>query len=145
MSFDTATFLLVEDDDIDVFLLRKTLSDLRIANPVIVASDGVEALDVLRGSNGQTRLAQPYIVLLDLNMPRMSGLEFLDEIAGDDELKDSTIFVMTTSASEDDRYKAYKQQIAGYILKSDAKDTLKRALAMLDQCWTSIVVPQNDG
>jgi CheY-like chemotaxis protein len=72
-----------------------------IANPVSFAHDGIEALEMLRGTNGRPRLPRPYLILLDLNMPRMDGIEFLKELRKDEELKKSIVFIMTTSDADD--------------------------------------------
>ena len=91
--------LLVEDDEVDVMAVKRALKTLKIANPFFRAADGIEALEMLRGTGGKKQLPSPYIVLLDLNMPRMDGLEFLDELRQDPALHRSVVFVMTTSAA----------------------------------------------
>jgi len=68
-----------------------------------------------------TALEKPYIILLDLNMPRMSGIEFLEVIRHDDALRDTVVFVLTTSKADEDRTAAYKKHVAGYIVKSDVQ------------------------
>jgi CheY-like chemotaxis protein len=68
----------------------------KIANPVSLAHDGIDALEMLRGTNGRERFPRPFLILLDLNMPRMNGIEFLKELRQDDELRKSIVFVMTT-------------------------------------------------
>jgi CheY-like chemotaxis protein len=78
--------LLVEDDEVDVMAVKRALRELRIANPFFRAADGIDGLEMLRGLNGKKKLPRPYVVLLDLNMPRMDGLEFLDELRRDPEL-----------------------------------------------------------
>lgn len=141
MDHRTVTFLLVEDDDVDVMGFQRALSRQKIVNPVEVARDGVEALERLRGQNGQEKLEPPYIILLDLNMPRMNGLEFLQEIRQDEELRHAIVFVITTSRDEADRLAAYKQNIAGYIVKSNATESFQNALSMLDNYWRVIEFP----
>jgi CheY-like chemotaxis protein len=91
------TFLIVEDDEVDIMALERSFDQLRIANKKIVAKDGVEGLEFLRGEGGRDRIEPPFIVLLDLNMPRMNGLEFLEEIRNDATLHKSVVFVLTTS------------------------------------------------
>lgn len=141
MSHKEVTFLLVEDDEVDVMHLRRSFRKLKIANPMIVANDGIEALEILRGQNGQTQPGQPYIILLDLNMPRMSGLEFLKEVRDDPALKHSVIFVLTTSNDDQDKFKAYDKHVAGYIVKSDAGASFLEALEMLDRYWRVVELP----
>lgn len=134
--------LLVEDDEVDVMTLRRTLKKQHIDNDLRLARDGIEALDILRGVNGQEKLARPNIILLDLNMPRMGGLEFLDEIRGDPDLHDSIVFVLTTSNSEEDRCQSYSRNIAGYILKSNVRGDVSDAISMLSLYWTVVELPQ---
>ena len=134
--------LVVEDDKVDVIGIKRALAKLRIANPITTAQDGMTALDMLRGENGQDRIPPPFIILLDLNMPRMGGLEFLDVIRADTELKTSVVFVMTTSNDEKDICAAYDKNIAGYIVKENAEETFTQALSMLDHYWKIIEFPQ---
>jgi CheY-like chemotaxis protein len=134
--------LLVEDDDVDVMAVKRALKELRIANPLHRASDGIEALELLRGGNGQKKLTQPVIIMLDLNMPRMGGLEFLDALRADPDLKRSVVFVMTTSAAEEDRIRAYNKCIAGYVLKHSPAHTFLEAVTMLKNYWRIIEFPE---
>lgn len=141
MPHSQATFLLVEDDDVDVMYLKRSFKQLKIANPMVVANDGIEALDMLLGRNGREALPKPYIVLLDLNMPRMNGLEFMKTIRSDPALKSTVIFVLTTSNDEQDKFKAYENHVAGYIVKSEAGQSFLDALGMLDQYWRVVELP----
>ena len=141
MSHKEVTFLLVEDDEVDVMHLQRSFKKLKIANPMMVANDGIEALEILRGENGQTQPDQPYIILLDLNMPRMSGLEFLTEVRDDPALKNSVVFVLTTSNDDRDKTKAYDNHVAGYIVKSEAGVSFLEALEMLDRYWRVVELP----
>lgn len=134
-------FLVVDDDDIDVELLRRAFKKLKIANPMVHAKDGVDALDVLRGTGGRTKLEPPYIILLDINMPRMSGLEFLEEIRNDDEFRRTVVFMLTTSDDESDILKSYEKNISGYVIKGQASETIEEALRMLDYYWRVVELP----
>jgi CheY-like chemotaxis protein len=134
--------LLVEDDDVDVMAIKRALKQLKIANPLFRAADGIAALDMLRGVNGNDRLPRPYVILLDLNMPRMGGLEFLDELRRDPELQRSIVFVMTTSTAEEDRARAYDRHIAGYVLKHNPAHTFFEAVTMLEHYWRVIEFPE---
>lgn len=136
--------LLIEDDDIDVMGIKRALKELRIINPLIRARDGLEGLDILRGKNGHTKLLEPYLILLDLNMPRMGGLEFLETIRNDAKLKNTIVFVMTTSSDEKDIFAAYERHIAGYIIKSDMGNTFISALEMLGHFWRIVEIPSSD-
>ena len=134
--------LLVEDDEVDVMAVKRAFRDLKIANPVIEAVDGVEALEILRGENGRSRMSQPYLILLDLNMPRMGGLEFLAEIRKDPELHRAVVFVMTTSAAEEDRVNAYNLNVAGYVLKHSPGHSFMEAISMLQHYWRVVEFPE---
>lgn len=136
------TLIIVEDDEIDVIGIKRALESLKVANPVIVADDGVEALEHLRGTNGRTKIAQPFVILLDINMPRMNGIEFLDEIRADPELKKSIVFILTTSESDADIMQAYDYNVAGYIVKSDAKASFMEAASLLSFYWTIVELPK---
>lgn len=135
------TFLVVDDDEIDVELLQRAFRKLKIANPVVRATDGLDALDVLRGTGGREKLRPPYIVLLDINMPRMSGLEFLDELRQDDDLRRTIVFVLTTSDDDADIFKSYEKNISGYVVKARAGRSFEEALSMLDHYWKVVELP----
>lgn len=134
-------FLLVEDDDVDVMAIRRAFQRLKIANELIVARNGLDALAHLRGENGRTKIAPPYIILLDLNMPRMNGIEFLDVVRGDPHLKTAIIFVLTTSNDDRDRTAAYERHIAGYVVKENPDASLAKAIEMLDHYWRVVEFP----
>ena len=141
MTKESVTFLLVEDDEVDVKVIERTLSALQICNPLIVARDGREALEHLRGENGREKLASPFLILLDLNMPRMNGLEFLAELRSDPKLNRSVVFVFTTSEDERDRLSAYEKHVAGYIVKSNAADSFTDALKLIDHYCRVVALP----
>lgn len=132
--------LLVEDDEVDIKVLKRAFKDLRIANPLQVASDGLEALALLRGEAGPA-IAQPCIVLLDLNMPRMGGIEFLRELRADPRLRSTVVFVLTTSAAEEDRVRAYELNVAGYVLKHSPAHSFMEAIQMLEHYWRIVELP----
>lgn len=140
---NTVTFLLVEDDDLDVEIVHRAFKKLKLANPIIRAYDGLDALDHLRGTNGRDKLEGEFIILLDINMPRMNGLEFLKELRQDPELGRSVVFVLTTSESEKDIFKAYELHISGYVLKGLMGSSLEEALQMLDAFWKVVVLPKS--
>ena len=139
----TVQLLHVEDDDLFLMGLNRAFKAAKIANPVSFAHDGVEALEMLRGTNGRPRLPRPFLILLDLNMPRMDGIEFLKELRKDEELKKSIVFIMTTSAADEDKVKAYNLGVAGYILKSNPANAFLEATALLGTYWRVIEFPAN--
>ena len=134
--------LLVEDDEVDVQGLKRAFAKSRIGNPITVARDGIEALEILRGENGQAKLAKPHLILLDLNMPRMNGLEFLAAIRADEDLKASVVFMITTSKAEEDKARAYEKNVAGYIVKQDSANTFMQAVALLEHYWKIVEFPE---
>lgn len=131
------TVLLVDDDEVDVMGVHRAFKDLKIGNPIAHAEDGMRALQILR--NGEIK--RPFLVLLDLNMPRMNGIEFLQEIRSDENLKDTIVFVLTTSKAEEDRHKAYKQNVAGYIVKESVGSGFLNAVELLDHYWRVVEMP----
>jgi CheY-like chemotaxis protein len=134
--------LLVEDDEVDVQGLKRAFAKSRIGNPITVARDGIEALEILRGENGQAKLAKPHLILLDLNMPRMNGLEFLEAIRADEDLRTSVVFMITTSRAEEDKARAYEKNVAGYIVKQDPANTFMQAVALLEHYWKIVEFPE---
>jgi len=135
------TILLVEDDKVDVMAIRRSFLRLKIANPIIEAQDGIEALARLRGTDGYEAIARPCLILLDLNMPRMGGLEFLAELRSDPVLQRSIVFVLTTSRAEEDRLHAYDKNVSGYVLKYRPGETFLDAISMLETYWRVIEFP----
>ena len=107
-----------------------------------MAQDGIEALEFLRGENGKQRLAKPHLVLLDLNMPRMNGLEFLEAIRADDDLNCTIVFMVTTSKAEEDKARAYGHNVAGYIVKQDPANTFLDAVSLLEHYWKVVEFPE---
>lgn len=117
MKSKQVTVLVVDDDEIDAECVIREFRKVRVANPVVRARDGLDALELLRGENGKEKLQSPYVILLDMNMPRMGGLEFLSAIRKDGDLKNSLVFVLTTSAHDGDYLQATRPDIAGYVVK----------------------------
>jgi CheY-like chemotaxis protein len=106
--------LLVEDDQVDVMNVKRAFDRNHITNPLFVAGNGLEALEMLRGDKLPP---ERRIVLLDLNMPRMNGLEFLRVVRADEHLRALPVVVLTTSNDERDKIEAYQLNVAGYLLK----------------------------
>jgi len=137
----TVHVLLVEDNEVDREAVRRAFTRHRIANPIHDARDGVEALELLRGMGDKPKLPRPYLILLDINMPRMSGIELLRELRADPELRDSIVFMLTTSKSDEDKMAAYGANVAGYILKSDVGAGFVGLVALLDHYWRIVEFP----
>lgn len=142
MQYKDVNILLVDDDKVDVLAVRDALESSKIANPVRVASDGVEALEILRGENGRQRLEYPYVVLLDLNMPRMNGIEFLKELRADERIQGTVVFVLTTSSADTDMIAAYKHHIAGYMVKSEVGRDFIHLIQLLKDFQISVRFPE---
>lgn len=136
-----AHILLIEDDDIDAESVARAFEKHKIGNPLSRARDGVEALEILRNENGKNPLPEPRLLLLDLNMPRMDGIELLEEIRKDDRLKRTLVFVLTTSKSEEDKFKAYNFNVAGYLIKSQVGEDFINMINMLNHYWKIVEFP----
>jgi CheY-like chemotaxis protein len=137
----TVTLLLVEDDDIDAEMVERCMRRGKIANPLVRARDGIEALDFLRGTNGATRIAAPVLLLVDIRMPRLDGIGLIQAVRGDPLLTRTVIFVLTTSDSDRDRMAAYDSHVAGYVLKSNTHDELLSLTKMLEYYLLIVVAP----
>ncbi len=133
--------LLVEDDDVDVRAIQRAFKQRKFTNPMYVAHDGIEALEVLRGENGQDPIPRPYIILLDLQLPRMTGLEFLAQLRKDPELTRSIVIVLTTSDNDKDICEAYDQHIAGYLLKRDTGTDFVNVIQMIEPFSIAVQFP----
>lgn len=122
------TILLVEDDELDVISVERSLKKLDNEYVLYTAYNGIEALKFLRDTD--LKLI-PDVILLDINMPRMNGIEFLKVLREDKKLKDLKVFIMTTSSEEMDRTDAEKLGISGYIIKPlNYNDNTKRSDSM---------------
>ena len=123
--------LLVEDDDVDAEAVMRSIRRAQVPVEVVWVEDGVEALEVLHGDHSYQTINRPVIVLLDLNMPRMDGFEFLQALRSDPRLHDLVVFVLSTSSADADRTRAYHQNIAGYLVKSAVGPQFARLARML--------------
>ena len=128
MKENEVNILIVEDDEVDIMAIRRALRQANATNSIYVAKDGIEALEKLRSGE----IPSPYIVLMDLNMPRMNGIDCMKEIRADKSLGQTVIFALSTSKDEKDKIKAYDCNVAGYIFKSDIGDEFVKAMQMLD-------------
>ncbi len=142
MTTQTVNIMLVEDDDVDAESVARGLKRNHIANPLYRARDGIEALDMLRGTGGHKKVQSPYLLLVDLNMPRMDGIGLLKALRDDRQLQKAIVFVLTTSKSEEDKCAAYQQNVAGYLLKSNVGNDFVRVVDMLGHFWKIVEFPQ---
>lgn len=139
MTSSRATVLLIDDDEIDCETVQRAFKKHQLTNPIAVAQDGVEALQILRTRDNGVR--RPYLILLDLNMPRMGGLEFLRELRKDESIHDSIVFVLTTSDAERDKRAAYEHHVAGYMVKSNLGDGFADLARVLEQYTHAVEFP----
>ncbi len=123
--------LLVEDDEVDVMNVKRAFSKNNIKNPLFVAGNGVEALELLDGKI----VPLPKIIILDINMPKMNGIEFLKNLRENERLKNISVFVMTTSNEDSDKIKAYNLNVAGYILKPLSFEKFVISVSTLNNFW----------
>ena len=130
--------LLVEDDELDVMNVQRAFRKNNILNPLHIAGNGLEALEVLR-SDAMPK--ERRLILLDLNMPKMGGIEFLKELRADPELRAATVVVLTTSDEERDKVKAYDLNVAGYILKPVTLAAFIEIMAALNKYWSVNELP----
>jgi CheY-like chemotaxis protein len=136
--------LLVDDDEVAAEAVVRGFRRQKIANPFTVVSDGIQALKALRGEDGEPRVPRPYMVLLDISMPRMNGIEFLQHLRQDPTLRTSIVFVLTTSDRDEDIMAAYHQQIAGYLLKARAGRDFVDLISLLDSYWRVVEFPYGE-
>ena len=136
MSDKYVNILLVEDDEVDIMNVQRAFKKNKITNPLHIARNGIEALELLRGENGQGPIDPiPKIILLDINMPKMGGIEFLKEIRNDPSFKSISVFIMTTSNEESDKIAAYNLNVAGYILKPLSFESFVQSISILNHYW----------
>lgn len=131
------TLFIVDDDDIDAIALERALRKLRLLNTVRRARDGQEALNLLRAGE----IPAPFIILLDLNMPRMNGLEFLEALRTDPMLTHAVVFVLTTSKSDEDLVAAYRKHVAGYVFKQHMDRDFLEVVGLVEHYWRLVELP----
>ncbi|RNI22717.1 response regulator [Rufibacter latericius] len=141
MKTTNAHILLVEDDPEDVASTKRAFHAKGIGNPIHVAPNGKVALDMLQGRNRPALTPTPHIILLDLELPEMGGIEFLKLLRQDPKLKSCSVFVMTGQNSEKNVLEAYDLNVAGYIVKPIKYDSFLEAIATLHSFWNLIELP----
>ena len=136
---DSKPILLVEDDNVDVMTVRRALKDLQVESQLISACDGEEALEYLRSSDN----TKPRIIMLDLNMPKMNGTEFLRIVKADEALKKIPVVVLTTSSSEQDIVRSFELGAAGYMVKSVDYKKFIEIIRAINLYWNLSELPPN--
>ena len=138
MSNSPLNILLVEDDEVDVMNVKRAFDKNHITNPLFVAGNGLEALEKLRsGEIPQGRR----IVLLDLNMPKMNGIEFLRHLRNDPALASTPVVVLTTSNNDRDKIDAFNLNVAGYLVKPVTFAEFSDLMVTLNKYWTLVEMP----
>lgn len=138
MKITDKPILLVEDDQVDVMTVKRALKEVKVTNPVVNAENGEEALHYLR----DLRHAKPCIILLDLNMPIMNGIEFLRVVKQDPLLKRIPVVVLTTSGEQQDKVSSFDLGVAGYMAKPVDYRQFVEVMRTIDAYWTISEVPQ---
>ncbi len=131
--------LLIEDDNVDVMTVERVFRDLKISNQLVSTSNGEQALEYLR-TNGNKK---PCVILLDLNMPKMNGTEFLKIVKTDEALKKIPVVVLTTSSQQRDVVESFKLGAAGYMVKSVDYGKFVETIRTINLYWTLSELPSN--
>ena len=132
--------LLVEDDRVDAMTVRRALKDLKVTNQLICTTNGEGALEYLRSESNK----KPCVILLDLNMPKMNGIDFLKIAKGEEELKKIPVIVLTTSKEEQDVAESFNLSVAGYIVKPVDYKRFVEAIRVLELYWTLSELPDGE-
>jgi CheY-like chemotaxis protein len=141
---DNIPILLVEDDQVDVMTVQRAFKRNNIINPLTVVGNGREALEYLRHQGAyadQSAFPTPGIILMDINMPLMNGIECLKEIKADEHLRKLPVIMLTTSKEECDRVESFRLSVAGYIIKPVEFEKFVEAVKVLNLYWTLSELP----
>lgn len=128
----------VEDDDLDAMNFQRAIRNCHWIDRVEHAHDGIEALARLRSGELDTH---HLVILADIRMPRMNGLELLAQLRADPALRHIPVVVMTTSMDDADLAAAYRQNVAGYLVKSNDRDRFRAAIAAFEEYWSNVALP----
>ena len=137
---DYKPILLLEDDTVDAMTVKRALRDLKVTNPLVRVANGEEALVYLRD---ETK-TKPCVILLDLNMPKMNGIEFLKIAKADDKLRRIPAIVLTTSKDDQDRFATFQLSIAGFIVKPVDYKKFVEAMKIVNLYWTLSELPNTE-
>lgn len=133
--------LVVDDDDVAAEGVMRSVVSQNITCKVVTAEDGLEALEIMRANHPKKSISSPFLVLLDLNMPRMDGFQFLKAVRADPDLHNTVVFILTTSSREADRVRAYQENAAGYMVKSQVGPKFAKLATLLYSYGQSVVLP----
>lgn len=136
MPDNDAVILLVEDDRVDIMTVQRALKKIDVSNPLCVARTGVEALGMLRGDGFSKIEPTPSLILLDLNLPKMGGIEFLKELRADPVLSSLQVIVLTSSNEPSDRAAAFKYEVDDYIVKPHTFDEFSNVMSIILGGWS---------
>tara|TARA_R110001583_G_scaffold44966_2_gene142207 strand:+ start:21364 stop:21780 length:417 start_codon:yes stop_codon:yes gene_type:complete len=131
--------LLIEDDLVDIMTVKRAFKEVKITNPIEVCNNGLEGLQFLRNSKNK----RPGIILLDINMPKMNGIEFLQVIKKDKDFKSIPIVVLTTSKAEQDKIESFKLGVAGYMIKPVDYMQFVKIIKSIHVYWMLSELPNN--
>jgi CheY-like chemotaxis protein len=145
MNAELISVLLVDDDPGDVLLVREAFDDHKVGNLLSVVNDGVQAMEYVRGENDYAGVARPDLILLDLNLPRKSGIEVLEEIKSDPQLSTILVVVLTTSEAEEDIVRAYKLHANAYITKPFDFERFTQIVHQIDEFFIGLVKLPSSG
>jgi len=137
---DCKPILLLEDDTVDAMTVKRALKDLKVINPLVRVGNGEEALVYLRDDNN----IKPCVILLDLNMPKMNGIEFLRVAKADEKLKRIPAIVLTTSKDDQDRLQTFRLNVSGFIVKPVDYIKFVEAMRIIDLYWTLSELPNSE-
>jgi CheY-like chemotaxis protein len=137
---DCKPILLLEDDTVDAMTVKRALKDIHVTNPLVRVANGEEALVYLRD---ETK-AKPCVILLDINMPKMNGIEFLKIAKADDKLRIIPAIVLTTSKDDQDRFKTFQLSISGFIVKPVDYVKFVEAMKIVNLYWTLSELPNSE-
>ena len=129
--------LLVEDDQVDAMTVKRALKEIKVTNRLDIVNDGEEALTFLKNSENK----KPSIILLDLNMPKMNGIEFLKIAKKDESLKKIPVVVLTTSKEDQDKVDSFNLGVAGYMIKPVDYRKFVEVVRTIDLYWTLSELP----
>ena len=133
---ENLNIFLVEDNDLDVEILKRGLKKTGVTGSLVRARDGVEALELLTKDLSTQTLPRPYIILLDINMPRMNGHEFLEILRSSEALAGIRVVVFTTSDSQTDVELAYKNNASAYIVKPNGPSDMQNIVKSISDFWS---------